>query len=128
MSIIVLEAKSIPKAASTQFIVQNARGLVDAKQELLHVGTALCVSTICLPAAVTRDHISYLCIYIHLITLLPNRHFASLEKHINAVPPIFTSALNKMAIQALTILKNKSHQGRCVTNSVNNTCRLLNNS
>jgi len=59
-SVTGLEVKDVCKAASVQFIVRNARGLVTIKLELLHLRTPRpAVSTICLPDFITCDQISH---------------------------------------------------------------------
>ena len=58
MSITGLEAMGICKAASIQFVVQNTRELISAKWELLQLGNASCVSTICLSVVTALDQIS----------------------------------------------------------------------
>ena len=61
-----------------------------------------------LPDVIACDQISQafpLCICIHLNILLLNRLFASL---INGIPPVFTSALNQMAIANQEIFQHQS--------------------
>ena len=54
----MVEAKSVCKAASVQFVFHNTRGLVNTKWKLSSLGTVPHVSTICLADVIARDQIS----------------------------------------------------------------------
>jgi len=87
MSVTGLEAKCIHKAASILFVVCNARGLVNAKLELLWLDTGPHVSTVCLADVITHEQISQ-AFPLHICILQAIKYWRWEQPGNEATPPV----------------------------------------